>query len=333
MNKTLFFCALSVALSACQTSVDDGRDITDEDREEMSTPLHEAGQYDLYFLDSIQIEGSAANRTVNASVCAPADATGELSNEGPFPLVIISPGAKQSRDEYMSYCEHLATWGFFVIAQDIVGNSGLFPPANHKKPAADVSSIIDWATSEENPLAAAIDGEAIGVAGHSMGGKVAFLAAAEDPRIGAIVGWDPVDANGPFTPSSSSNWSSVTPQLMPQLTQPIALIGETLNSQGRWFRPACAPADQNFEQFYDFAEGTALSVDVFGADHMDWTDSGSCSPCSPCGSSEAQQRTQLLTRRLTTAWFLRHLTGDQSINPEQEMAPELEAGQIAVQSQ
>ena len=324
---------LFASLLACQADVDaDGREFTDDDRNDMATPLHEPGDYGLYTVDLVEIPGSAPGREVDATVCAPADAGGEISGDGPFPLLILSPGALQSRDQYMSYCEHLATWGFFVIAQDIIGNNGWFPPANHKRPAADVSAIIDWATSEENAWAGAIDGNAIGVAGHSMGGKVSLLAAAQDARIGAVVGWDPVDANAPFTGPGSSNWSSVTPELMPDVVQPIALIGETLNSQGSFFSPACAPADQNFQQYYEFAVSTALSVEVFDADHMDWTDSGGCWPCSPCGSAELKTLTQQLTRRLTTAWFLRHLAGDNSIDPEQELQPEVAAGQISVQA-
>ncbi|MEM9458311.1 MAG: CocE/NonD family hydrolase [Myxococcota bacterium] len=333
MNKSLFPCMLCVSLLGCQASIDsDGREADGNDRAEMPTSLHEPGQYGLHVIDLVEIPGSAAGRIVDATVCAPADPTGEISDDGPFPLVIMSPGARTSREQYMSYCEHLATWGFVVISQSIIGNDGWFPPVNHKRPAADVSAIIDWATSEQNAFAGAIDANAIGVAGHSMGGKVSFLAAAQDPRIGAIVGWDPVDANGPFTPSSSPDWSSATPELMPNLTLPIAVIGETVNSQGNFFSPACAPSEHNFEQYYEFAETTSLLVEVFDADHMDWTDSGSCWPCSPCGPNDVQPLAQQITRSLTTAWFLRHLAGDESVDPQSELQPQIDAGQILVQA-
>jgi dienelactone hydrolase len=266
MNESPIPLVLCACLLACQANVDpDDRQSSDGGRLEGTALLHGPGPHGLHVIDELEIPGRTNGRTITASVCAPGESAA-LSTEGPYPLIIIAPGAKQSREQYMSYCKHLATWGFFVVAQDIVGNDALFPPANHKPLAADLSAIIDWATSEQNELAGAIDGDAIGVAGHSLGGKVAFLAAATDARIGAVVGWDPVDANAPFTSPGSASWSSATPELMPDLTQPIAVIGETLNSKGGAFAPACAPAEQNFQQYYEHAETTAFSVEVFKAE-------------------------------------------------------------------
>ena len=293
-------------------------------------PLEDTGPYELYVEDPIRIPGSASNRTVDTTLCAPASSDGSTIADGVFPLVITSPGSTQSRTKYRSYCEHLASWGFVVVSQSIIGNSGFFPPANHKKPAADVSAMIDWLLSDESGLADWIDPERIGVAGHSMGGKVSMLAAAADSRIGAVVGWDPVDANGPFTGQNSPDYSSATPEQMPDIRAAIAVLGETLNKRGSFFSPACAPEADNFQQYFEHALTPSLEVEIFDADHMDWTDSGGCWPCSPCGDAD-RSFVQAITRRVNVAWFRRHLQGDTDMDEILALRDEVAAGQLSVQ--
>ena len=293
--------------------------------------LEDAGPYPLHLQESISLQGSDSSRSVTATLCAPGSQDGSRIADGTFPLVITAPGAVTSRNQYRSYCEHMASWGFIVVSHDIIGNNGWFPPANHKQPAADVSGMIDWLLSDASGIAASIDPGQIGLAGHSMGGKVAMLAAAADARIGAVVGWDPVDANGPFTGSGSPDYSSATPELMPDIQAAIAVLGETLNDSGSFFRPACAPAADNFQQYYEYAVTPSLEVDIFDADHNDWTDSAGCSPCSPCGSQDAAF-VHAITRRINVAFFRRHLLGDTSMDEVLALADEVAAGQLAVRS-
>lgn len=294
-------------------------------------PLEDQGPYSLYIEETVSLPGSESNRTVEATLCAPGNGDGTAIADGEFPLILTTPGATQSRSQYRSYCEHMASWGFVVISKNIIGNSGFFPPANHKLPAADMSSMIDFLTGDESALADSIDAERIGVAGHSMGGKVAMLAAAADPRIGAVMGWDPVDANGPFTRQGSADYSSVTPELMPEMQAAVAVIGETLNKRGGFFSPACAPEADNFQQYYEHAQTASLEVELFDADHMDWTDSGSCWPCSPCGDADAGF-VKAITRRVTVAWFRRHLQDDRAMDEILALSDEVADGLLSVQS-
>jgi len=331
MKNVIGLLAISTSIlgvvPGCSTSADQDGRWTGETADR-AIAYNEAGTYGL-FTQEQSIPGSASNRTIKATVCAPANDSGDAIADGRFPLIVISPGAKLSRSQYSSYCEHLATWGFVVVNQSFVGNDGLFPPANHNPLAADVSSIIDWAI--EGDIGSHVDSNAIGVAGHSLGGKVSMLAAANDLRIGAVVGWDPVDANAPFTNEGSSSWSSATPERMGDINAPVAVLGETVNARGSFFSPACAPEADNFAQYYEHAVTPSLEVEIFNANHMQWTDSSGCRPCNPCGSAD-RSIVQEVTRTVTTAWFRLYLLGDASAEAALNLNDEVAAGLVAVRS-
>jgi predicted dienelactone hydrolase len=219
---------------------------------------------------------------------------------GGYPLVVVSPGFQMPRAQYASYGEHLAGWGFVVIAQDFPSGFGV----SHQALADQTRDVIDWALSAASGLAGAIDAARVGACGHSLGGKISLLAAADDARIGAVVGWDPVDANSP----------SVAPERMADVAGPVAVLGETLNGSGG-FMP-CAPAAENFQQYFTAAAAPALEVTVNGADHMDWVDDPSCGLCGFCtpAGTIGEDAVHRVTRRVTVAWFGRHLLGDPAMD-------------------
>lgn len=238
----------------------------------------------------------------------------------PFALVVVSPGFQMPRAQYDSYARHLATWGFVVVAQDFGGG---FSP-DHAALAAQTSAVIDWALVAP-ALAGKVDATRIGAAGHSLGGKISMLAAADDNRIGAVVGWDPVDANAP----------SVAPERMADIAGPVAVLGETGNGAGG-FMP-CAPTADNFQQYYAAAAAPALEVTVLDADHMDWVDDttcGFCGFCTPAGTVDPEA-VKALSRRTTVAWFRRHLLGDTAMDAwltGAAMQADVTAGTVTVQS-
>ena len=250
------------------------------------------------------IPGSAAGRTLQASLFVP-------SSTGPRPLVVVSPGFQLARTQYTSYAKHLATWGFLVVLTDYA-ESGF--SMDHQKAADDISSVIDWAIANQP-----VDATAIATTGHSLGGKLSIFAAAQDARIGAVVGWDPVDSNNP----------SVAPQKMTAMTAAVAVIGETTNGSGGSFGMPCAPTADNFKSFYAAAPSPAISITFAGADHMDWVDDPSCFFCGLCDpGTAAPDEVRKVTRRLDVAWFRRHLLGDATMDswlltpPEQGLAVE-----------
>lgn len=250
--------------------------------------------------------GSAGN--VTGSIFSPST-NGTTPAPGPFPLIVVSSGFQLARGQYRTYCEHLATRGHVCITHEYASQG------NHQAKAREVIAIIDWALSPASGLAPRVRADAIGVAGHSLGGKVSINAAILDTRIRAVVGWDPVDALPPFSDGSTS----VTPELMANLRVPVALLGELTDSTGGIGGMSCAPAADNYQQFFNAAcEATAtLEVTVTGADHMDWLgDRATCGlACFACANGQtADTVVQTITRRVTAAWFARHLGGDLSMD-------------------
>jgi dienelactone hydrolase len=53
----------------------------------------------------------------------------------------------------------------------------------------NLAAVIDWVASPDNPYATAIDARSIGLLGHSLGGGITILKAAEDSRVKAIATW------------------------------------------------------------------------------------------------------------------------------------------------
>ena len=253
------------------------------------------------------IPGNGAGRTLAATVYAPQGA-------GPHPLVVMSPGFQMQRTQYASYGKHLATWGFVVVLTDYA-ESGF--SIDHARIAADVPKVIDWALAQQT---LAVDGQRIATAGHSLGGKISVFAATLDPRIKAVVAWDPVDSNNP----------SVAPEKMASLTAAIAVVGETTNASGG-FMP-CAPMADNFQSFYAAARPPALAMTINGADHMDWVDDPSCGVCGFCTAGSApNERARAASRRLDVAWLRRHLLGDMAMEMWLTSPPEIGSGAATVQ--
>ncbi|MCS6797286.1 MAG: hypothetical protein NZ898_01935 [Myxococcota bacterium] len=225
------------------------------------------------------------------------------------PLVVFLPGFQLTSADYLSTVEHLATHGFVVLRAD--------PPASlvsvdHVQMAADVRAVVGWALEADGLLAGRVDPDRVGLAGHSLGGKVAAMAAAEDPRIGAVFGIDPVNAGNPitgFTPSLPD----ILPEVVATLDMPVGFVGETTNAEG--FGQPCAPRDGNFQQFYAAATGApwAASWEIAGADHMDFPDRCGllCGACTPGTADPA--RVRAITRTLATAFFRRHLLGQSAM--------------------
>lgn len=240
-----------------------------------------------------------ANRNVQATVFTPA-------STGNHALVVLSPGFQMQRTQYTSYAKHLASWGFKVILETYA-ESGF--SIDHAKVAADIKGVIDWGLMQPN-----VDATRIAVAGHSLGGKLSTFAASLDPRIKAVVGWDPVDSNNP----------SVVPEKMSSLHAAVAVIGETTNGTGGIGGMSCAPSADNFQKFYAAAPSPAYELTVAGADHMDWLDNPNCGfTCSACTAGTADpELSRKATRRLNVAWLRRYLFDDTAMDTWLDTPPE-----------
>lgn len=234
---------------------------------------------------------------------------------GPYPLVVIGHGFQLPASQYEGYAERLASFGYVAVTADFP--AGFFGNS-HVDNATDMAGVIDWAASDP-ALAAIVDANLVGMAGHSLGGKAALLAATFDSRIKAVLALDPVDSSMSCSPQDCPDVSS----LMPTLAIPTGFLGETLDASGG-FQP-CAPAADNFTTFYAGANAPSLQVTVNGANHMSFLDDVAscgftCSLCQPATLENAV--VTALAYSYAAAFFERHLrqiagydtylTGDQA---------------------
>lgn len=284
-----------VAIDAPPASIDAPSASTDAPA--VSTDPGEAGPW------MVVTQANVTMGTVTGNVYSPSS-DGSTPAPGPFPLVVVSSGYQLARGQYAIFCQHLATWGLVCITHDYAASG------NHQAKAREVSVIIDWALSPSSGIASRVRADAIGVAGHSLGGKVSINAAILDARIGAVVGWDPVDA---LPPVGNDGSMSVTPEMMGNLRVPLAVLGETSDS-------SCAPTADNYQQFFTAAceSPSTLEVTVAMADHMDWIgDRASCGlACLVCQNGQtADTVVHTITKRVTAAWFRRHLLDDTAMDP------------------
>ncbi|MFP4322579.1 MAG: alpha/beta hydrolase family protein [Anaerolineales bacterium] len=106
------------------------------------------------------------------------------SADGPYPLVIYSHGSMGYRFVSSFFTEHLASYGFVVLAPNHPGNTAVDSVTNpqsfvsnigtnYAQRPLDVLRVLDFAealTAPEGDLAGLIDMERVAVTGHSFGG-------------------------------------------------------------------------------------------------------------------------------------------------------------------
>ncbi len=225
--------------------------------------------------------------------------------EGPYPVVVVAHGFQLPASQYTNYIKRLATFGYVAITADFPTS---FLGTDNPKNAKDLIAAIEWAGTKPELNANTAN---VGMTGHSLGGKLALLAATLDSRIKAAIVLDPVDGGG--GPGGGCNPPACVDvsALMPQLNIPTGFLGETLDSAGG-FQP-CAPAAENYTTFYALTNPPSLSVTVKGANHMSFLDDlASCGgTCSFCQMPTLDNATvNGLSRAYVTAFYERHLRGN-----------------------
>jgi dienelactone hydrolase len=205
----------------------------------------------------------------------------------PLPAVVFLPGYLAPEDEYESYARALASRGFLVAVHGDVD-----PWASNLRGAEDARSIADWLIAEQGA-----DPARIGVAGHSMGGKDAILAALDDRRFRAVVAIDPDDRGEP----------SVIFGSLPALTAPLLLIGAELGSNAA---SICADRGYDYRRFFERSPAGTTELTLVGADHvqvMDDPDRFGLGICR-CGTADSRA-VRTLSRRATVSFFVERLEG------------------------
>jgi predicted dienelactone hydrolase len=123
------------------------------------------------------------------------DATPDLRGS-PFPLVAFSHGSGGVRVQSVYLTQHLASWGYVVVApdhpHDTLGSSSADRPEVLRSRPRQISLSVDAALAHDL-IGAMIDGSRIGVAGHSFGAFTALALAGTKLDIDALRGSCMVD--------------------------------------------------------------------------------------------------------------------------------------------
>lgn len=239
---------------------------------------------------------------------------------GPRPMLVFSPGFQFPSKSYEALAQRLASHGFVVLRVDNPINNLL--QTDHVTMASDLSKVIDWALASGSPVASMVDAGRIAVFGHSLGGKLSAMVAHTDPRISAAFLIDPVNGGSPL-----SGYSSSLPDIVPDdtgdLVIPVGLLGETTDTKGSIFgvAPACAPADQNYQTFFDSAGASPWVTEwtVAGADHLDFIYDRTycalfCIDALCKNGSVSSSSVNAIESTMVTAFFRYHFYGEAASN-------------------
>ena len=268
---------------------------------------------------SYTVTYAAGERTMDVRIYLPSDLAA-----GPFPLVVLSHGFQLNGEGYNVLGDRLASHGFVVVSPSY-GDS-LFNALSHTALAQIVVATIDWAAAEnarsDSALFGHLDLDKIGVTGHSRGGKQSIYAAILDPRIKAVFGIDPVDSGPPVGGNDPVAYPSLTPERMGELTVPFAAIGAGRGGETTFFGlgPACAPAADNYQAYFDAAGAPAFEYLVGDAGHLDFVDD--CGfLCTTCGQGSDASVGRNFAAQTAVAFFKVFLTADESYRPWVDGAP------------
>lgn len=193
------------------------------------------------------------------------------AREGRFPLVIFSHGFAGHRRQSTFWCTHLASHGYVVAAPDHVGNTaadliqrmmtgkGDSPNETFAKVTAlrppDIRFVIDAITGGQGGQAAAsIDGERIGMSGHSFGGWTTLATVATEPRIQSTVPLAPAGGMAALRELIDFDWGRPVPTLV--------IVAD---------RDSLLPLEPMRELYEDIAEPKQLIV-LDNTDHMHFCD-------------------------------------------------------------
>lgn len=242
------------------------------------------------------VRGQATDTTTQAVLDAP------VAN-GRFPVVMFSHGSGGYPEQSTYLTAHLASWGFVVLAPPHPGNTvrdcapcldqaALYDSAVNRP--ADVSHVIDQLAELDadpgSPLRGRLDGDRLGVAGHSFGGMTTVFAGSTDRRVRALL---------PLAPA-------VFPEV---ITAAARLTAPTLIIAGD--RDVTTPVGTARQLYAALPEDLARGLLVLErGGHFSFSDV--CIPLFPgCFRNDmAPARAHELINRYAAAFFLHYLNGD-----------------------
>jgi chlorophyllase len=235
------------------------------------------------------------------------------STDGTYAVIVFSHGFLLANQYYSDTLEHLASHGFIVVAPQTHQAGGLpIGKPSTSEEAATLRAVLSWIP---DGLAGLVnvepEVEMIGIAGHSRGAKIGWLALQADPTLGyAIASIDPVNGTGDiFTMNEVSALDKGLPVGMPSL-----IIGSGLGEESAGlFQPACSPSGQNHVQFFESADSPSWHIIASDAGHLDFIDpspAGCGFACTACVTGTNIENNLQLSMGALAAFFRGQLQGD-----------------------
>jgi dienelactone hydrolase len=122
------------------------------------------------------------------------------TTEGPFAAVSIAPGFSERQANVNWWGPRLASNGFVVVVIDTNSTSDA-PASRATQLVAALRQVVTLSGTSGSPVFNKVDGNRLGVMGHSLGGGGTLIAAQNNPTLKAAI---------PFAPfNSNTNFSSV----------------------------------------------------------------------------------------------------------------------------
>ena len=238
-------------------------------------------------------DASRNNRSIPCEVYYPALSAGDniaaldpafLGLSG-YPAISVGHGFVIGAANYDLIAEQLVPFGFVVA---LVNTEGGFAP-NHEEFGLDLAFVTHALQLESQNSSSVlyniVNQEREAIIGHSMGGGAAWLAAASDPMIDAIVGLAPAETN----PSAIAAAASVNCN---------ALIFSGSDD-------AVTPPADNHQPIFDGTSAVCKTfVTLTGGSHCGFINSGTlCDFGEPLGGSLARADQQEAYLTMMTAWL------------------------------
>lgn len=206
-------------------------------------------------LGTVQIASSASE--------AAQDASFDLV-QGPYPLVVLSPGFAIGATSYSWLAEHLASYGFVVIAAEhretLDPQNGLWRAAvTRPQDILAVFAYVDAAVEPGGMLEGLIDPEVTAVVGHSYGGYTVLAAA------GAQIHTASFEAHCEEARKTEDPTAWLCDMLLPRIADMADLAGLEAIPEGLWPNAADPRVDAIVSMAgdaYFFGQRGLTNVDV-----------------------------------------------------------------------
>jgi dienelactone hydrolase len=245
------------------------------------------------------VDATRNNRSIPCEVYYPALSAGEnvdaldpafLALTG-YPAIAVGHGFVIGAANYSLIAEQLIPFGFIVA---LVNTETGFAPS-HENFGLDLAFVTHALQQESlnstSILHNVVHQEREAIIGHSMGGGAAWLAAASDSLIDAIVGLAPAETN----PSAIAAASSVN-------CNSLVFSGSD---------DSVTPPADNHQPIFDGTNGCKTFVSLTGGSHCGFIDAGTlCDFGEPLGGSLARADQQEAYLTLMTAWLRYFLNGE-----------------------